>query len=280
MLVSSGGSPPGGRTLTKILVIGIAGRMGKTIAGCIEDTEGVELGGGTEQSGSPHIGKDIGDVADIGNKGVAVSDDLAAALATCDSVIDFTTPESSMETLKVCAEKGKAVVVGTTGFSPEQRDEIEQIGKTIPCVVAPNMSIGVNVLFKLVADAAKVLGDAYDVEIVEAHHKFKKDAPSGTAVRISEIVADSLGRNLEEVGVYGRKGIAVRTPKEIGIHTLRAGDIIGEHRVLFGGMGENFEVFHRAQSRETFARGSVRAAQWILNQPSAVYDMQDVLGLR
>ncbi|MZH46039.1 MAG: 4-hydroxy-tetrahydrodipicolinate reductase, partial [Nitrospinae bacterium] len=157
MLVSSGGSPPGGRTLTKILVIGIAGRMGKTIAGCIEDTEGVELGGGTEQSGSPDIGRDIGEVAGIGNKGVAVSDDLAAALATCDSVIDFTTPESSMETLKVCAEKGKAVVVGTTGFSPEQRDEIEQIGKTIPCVVAPNMSIGVNVLFKLVADAAKVL---------------------------------------------------------------------------------------------------------------------------
>ena len=265
--------------MTKILVIGIAGRMGKTIAACIEDTEGVELGGGTEQDGSLNLGKDIGEVAGIGIKGVTVSNNLTTALKNCNVVIDFTTPESSLQTLKVSAEQGSAVVVGTTGFSPEQREEIEKIGKKIPCVIAPNMSIGVNVLFKLVADAARVLGDAYDVEIVEAHHKFKKDAPSGTAVRISEIVSDSLGRNLEEVGVYGRKGIAVRTDKEIGIHTLRAGDIIGEHRVLFGGMGENFEVFHRAQSRETFARGSIRAAEWVLGQPNGVYDMQDVLGL-
>ncbi len=266
--------------MTKILVIGIAGRMGKTIAGCIEDIEGVELGGGTEQAGSPNLDKDIGEIIGVDKKGLTVCDDLGKTLENCDVVIDFTTPESSLQTLQVCAEKGKAVVVGTTGFSPKQRKEIEQIGKKIPCVVAPNMSIGVNVLFKLVADAARVLGDAYDVEIVEAHHKFKKDAPSGTAVRIAEIVAESLGRNLEEVGVYGRKGNAVRTPKEIGIHTLRAGDIVGEHRVLFGGMGENFEIFHRAQSRETFARGSIRAAQWILGQPNGVYDMQDVLGLR
>jgi len=266
--------------LTKILVIGIAGRMGKTIAGSIEDTPGVELGGGTEQTGCPSLGKDVGEIAGLGAKGMVVSEDLGSALEACDVVIDFTTPESSLQTLQISAEKGKPVVVGTTGFSSEQSKEVEQVGTKIPCVVAPNMSIGVNVLFKLVADAARVLGDAYDVEIVEAHHKFKKDAPSGTAVRISEIVADSLGRNIEEVGVYGRKGIAVRTPKEIGIHTLRAGDIIGEHRVLFGGMGENFEVFHRAQSRETFARGSIRAAQWILSQPNGVYDMQDVLGLR
>ncbi len=254
--------------------------MGKAIAGCVEDTEGVELVGGTERAGSSDLGKDVGEIAGIGNKGVMILDDLVTALETCDVVIDFTTPESSLRTLKVCAEQGRAVVVGTTGFSAEQRGEIEGIGKEIPCVVAPNMSIGVNVLFKLVADAARVLGDAYDVEIVEAHHKLKKDAPSGTAVRISEIVADSLGRNLDEVGVYGRKGLTVRAPKEIGIHALRAGDIIGEHRVLFGGMGENFEVFHRAQSRETFARGSIRAAQWILGQPNGVYDMQDVLGLR
>tara|TARA_B100000686_G_scaffold343614_1_gene424759 strand:+ start:168 stop:968 length:801 start_codon:yes stop_codon:yes gene_type:complete len=266
--------------LNKVLVVGIAGRMGKTIAGCIGDTDEVNLGGGTEQAGSANIGKDIGEVGGIGQQGIAVTDDLRVALKNCDVVIDFTTPESSLQTLKVAAEKFIPVVVGTTGFSNEQSQEIEQIGKKIPCVVAPNMSIGVNVMFKLVADAARVLGDAYDVEIVEAHHKLKKDAPSGTAVRISEIVADSLGRNLEEVGVYGRKGIAVRTPKEIGIHTLRAGDIIGEHRVLFGGIGENFEIFHRAQSRETFARGSVRAAKWILDQPNGIYDMQDVLGLR
>ncbi|MBT4386971.1 MAG: 4-hydroxy-tetrahydrodipicolinate reductase, partial [Betaproteobacteria bacterium] len=168
--------------MTKILVIGIAGRMGKTIAACIEDTEGVELGGGTEQDGSLNLGKDIGEVAGIGIKGVTVSNNLTTALENCNVVIDFTTPESSLQTLKVSAEQGSAVVVGTTGFSPEQREEIEKIGKKIPCVIAPNMSIGVNVLFKLVADAARVLGDAYDVEIVEAHHKFKKDAPSGTAV--------------------------------------------------------------------------------------------------
>lgn len=266
--------------MIKILVIGIAGRMGKTIAECIEDTEGVELGGGTEQAGSDFINQDIGEVAGIGKKEITVVDDPALALKECDVAIDFTTPASSMFTLNSAAESGKPVVVGTTGFSTDQRKEIAYISKKIPLVVAPNMSIGVNVLFKLVASAAQVLGNDYDVEIVEAHHKFKKDAPSGTAVRISEIVADSLGRDIEKVGVYGRKGLAERTPKEIGVHTVRAGDIIGEHRVLFGGMGENFEIFHRAQSRQTFARGSIRAAQWVLNQPKGIYDMQDVLGLK
>ena len=266
--------------MIKILVIGIAGRMGKTIAECIEDTEGVELGGGTERAGSDFISQDIGEVVGIGKKEITVVDDPALALKECDVTIDFTTPASSMFTLNSAAESGKPVVVGTTGFSTDQRKEIAYISKKIPLVVAPNMSIGVNVLFKLVASAAQVLGNDYDVEIVEAHHKFKKDAPSGTAVRISEIVADSLGRDIEKVGVYGRKGLAERTPKEIGVHTVRAGDIIGEHRVLFGGMGENFEIFHRAQSRQTFARGSIRAAQWVLNQPKGIYDMQDVLGLK
>lgn len=254
--------------------------MGKAIAECVDGAEGVELGGGTERAGSDLIGQDIGEVSGLGKKGVSIVDDPAAALAACDAAIDFTTPESSIVTLNAAAQNGKPVVVGTTGFSADQKKEIADIGGKIPLVVAPNMSIGVNVLFKLVADAARVLGDDYDVEIVEAHHKFKKDAPSGTAVRISEIVADSLGRELKEVGVYGRKGFAGRAAKEIGVHTVRAGDIIGEHRVLFGGMGENFEIFHRAQSRQTFARGSIRAAQWILGQPQGVYDMQDVLGLK
>ena len=265
--------------MIKILVIGIAGRMGKTIAECIEDTEGVELGGGTECVGNSLIGKDIGEVTGIGIKGIFVSDDPAIALETCDVAIDFTTPDSSMLTLNAAAKSSKPLVVGTTGFSKKQKKEIAEIGRKTCVVIAPNMSIGVNVLFKLVAEAARVLGDDYDIEIVEAHHKFKKDAPSGTAVRISEIVANSLGRDLDKVGVYGRQGLTERTAKEIGIHTVRAGDIIGEHRVLFGGMGENFEIFHRAQSRQTFARGSIRAAQWILNQPKGVYDMQDVLGL-
>ena len=177
--------------MTKILVIGIAGRMGKTIAECIEDTQGVELGGGTERSGSNIIGQDIGEVAGIGIKGISVVDDPVIALETCDVAVDFTTPDSSMLTLNAAAKISKPLVLGTTGFSTEQKKEINEIGRKIRLVVAPNMSIGVNVLFKLVAEAARVLGDDYDVEIVEAHHKFKKDAPSGTAVRISEIVADS-----------------------------------------------------------------------------------------
>jgi 4-hydroxy-tetrahydrodipicolinate reductase len=266
--------------LTKILVIGAAGRMGRTIVSCIEDTPGAELAGGTENPGNPSIGSDVGELAGIGTKNIAVGDCLEEAVKSCDAIIDFTTPECSMETFKIAVEQIKPLVIGTTGFSASQKQQIQHWTKKTRCVMAPNMSIGVNVLFKVVRDMAQALGDAYDVEIVEAHHKFKKDAPSGTAVRISEIVAEALNRNIDEVGVYGRKGITERTPKEIGVHTLRAGDIVGEHRVLFGGMGENLEIFHRAQSRETFARGAIRAAQWLVNQPVGLYDMQDVLGFR
>lgn len=267
--------------MVKVLVVGAAGRMGKTIISCLNDTAGVQIGGGTETVGNPMIGKDIGEVAGIGAKGIPIYDSLEKALPACDVMIDFSSPESSLESLRLAVKLGKAVVVGTTGFSPAQNEEIRRLCQNVRCVMAPNMSIGVNVLFKVVHDMAKTLGDAYDIEIVEAHHKFKKDAPSGTAVRISEIVASALDRKLTEVGIYGRKGITQgRPPKEIGIHTLRAGDIIGEHHVLFGGMGETLEISHRAQSRETFARGSIRAAQWVVGQPSGLYDMQDVLGLR
>ncbi|MDP6477456.1 MAG: 4-hydroxy-tetrahydrodipicolinate reductase [Nitrospinaceae bacterium] len=266
--------------MIKIVVIGAAGRMGKTILSCIEDTKGVSIAGGSEYAGHPAIGNDVGETAGIGTKGIAIVENIEDAMADCDAVIDFTTPESSINTLSVAVKYEKSLVIGTTGFSVEQKKSISHAAESIRCVFAPNMSIGVNVLFKVAGDVAKIMGDAYDVEIVEAHHKFKKDAPSGTAVRLSEIIADSLGRNLDEVGVYGRKGMAERTQKEIGIHTVRAGDIVGEHRVLFGGMGENLELFHRAQSRETFARGSIHAAQWLVNQSPGLYDMQDVLGLR
>ena len=266
--------------MIKIAVIGAGGRMGKTIVSCIEDTEGVAIAGGTEFSGHPAIGSDIGDTAGIGNKGVAVVENIEEAIADCDAIIDFTTPESSMGTLNEAAKQGKSLVIGTTGFSTAQRGSICKAASGIRCVLAPNMSIGVNVLFKIASDVAKTLGDAYDVEIVEAHHKFKKDAPSGTAVRLSEIIAESLERNIDEVGVYGRRGMTERAPREIGVHTLRAGDIVGEHRVLFGGMGENLELFHRAQSRETFARGAIHAVKWVVTQPPGLYDMQDVLGLR
>jgi 4-hydroxy-tetrahydrodipicolinate reductase len=254
--------------------------MGRTIVSCIEDTQGVDISGGTENPGNSLIGSDVGELAGIGTKNILVEDCLEQAVKACDVIIDFTSPDSSMQTLEVAVKAIKPLVIGTTGFSSAQKQRIDQAGKKNRCVMAPNMSIGVNVLFKVVSDMAKALGDAYDVEIVEAHHKFKKDAPSGTAVRISEIVADALNRNIDEVGVYGRKGITERTPKEIGVHTLRAGDIVGEHRVLFGGMGENLEIFHRAQSRETFARGAIRAAKWLVNQPVGLYDMQDVLGFR
>ena len=261
-------------------MIGAAGRMGRTIVSCINDISGVKVSGGTENPGNPSVGSDLGELAGVGKKKISVVDRLDEAMESCDVVIDFTTPECSMETFKVAVKQMKPLVVGTTGFSASQQKQIKRWSKKTRCVMAPNMSIGVNVLFKVVADMAQTLGDAYDVEIVEAHHKFKKDAPSGTAVRISEIVAQALHRKIEKVGVYGRQGITERKPKEIGVHTVRAGDIVGEHRVLFGGMGENLEIFHRAQSRETFARGAVRAAQWIVNQPAGLYDMQDVLGFR
>lgn len=267
--------------MIKIGVVGAAGRMGKTIVSCIDDTDGVALCCGTEAPGNPALGRDVGELAGIGKKNIALHDDPAEMMRTCDAVIDFSTPESSLRTLKEAVAQKKAVVFGTTGLSEGEKDQIREAAKSIRCVFAPNMSIGVNVLFKVVQDVARILGDAYDVEIVETHHKFKKDAPSGTAVRLSELVAEALQRDLNEVGVYGRKGFSEgRGPKEIGIHTLRAGDIVGEHRVLFGGMGETLEVLHRAQSRETFARGAVRAAQWVVGQPPGLYDMQDVLGLK
>ncbi|HIF02402.1 MAG TPA: 4-hydroxy-tetrahydrodipicolinate reductase [Nitrospinaceae bacterium] len=266
--------------MIKIVVIGAGGRMGKTISACIEDTEGVNLTGGTEYAGHPSIGRDLGELAGIGKKEISIVENIEIALADCDVVIDFTTPESSLQTLDAAVSLKKSAVIGTTGFSIEQKKIISGAAEKIRCVFAPNMSVCVNVLFKVVKDVSKILGDAYDVEIVEAHHKFKKDAPSGTAVRLSEIIADSLDRDINEVGVYGRKGMTERTPREIGIHTVRAGDIVVEHRVLYGGMGETLELLHRAQSRETFARGSIRAAKWVVKQSPGLYDMQDVLGFR
>jgi 4-hydroxy-tetrahydrodipicolinate reductase len=264
----------------KTLVIGVAGRMGKTIVSCLEDTDGIELSGGTETLGSPNIGKDVGELAGVGKKDIIIDSDLDKLVSACDAIIDFTTPESTMTTLEFAVKHNKALIIGTTGLKSDQKQMLKEKSANIRCVFAPNMSIGVNVLFKTVKDLAKTMGDAYDVEIVEAHHKFKKDAPSGTAVRLSEIAAKALGRNLETDGVYGRKGMSPgREAKEIGIHTIRAGDIVGEHRVMFGGMGETLEISHRAQSRDTFARGSIAAAQWVVEQPPGLYDMQDVLGL-
>jgi 4-hydroxy-tetrahydrodipicolinate reductase len=266
--------------LIKVVVIGAGGRMGRTIIKCIDDTEGVIVSGGTEYSGHPAIGNDLGELAGIGKKGISIVENIESALGGCDVIIDFTTPDSSIKALNAALNSGKSIIIGTTGFSRYQKEIIRKAAEKIRCVFAPNMSIGVNVLFKVVEDVSKTLGDAYDIEIVEAHHRFKKDSPSGTAVRFSEIIADSLDRDINEVGIYGREGITERKTKEIGIHTVRAGDIAGEHRILFGGMGETVELLHRAQSRETFARGSIHAAKWVVKESPGLYDMQDVLGFR
>ena len=265
--------------MIKIVVVGSGGRMGKTVVLCVEDTDGVSISGGTECVGHPAIGSDIGELAGIEKKGIAIVGNVEDVLDDYDAIIDFTTPENSIRNLNVAVRHEKSIVIGTTGFSTEQKKFIDQAAGKIRCVFAPNMSIGVNVLFKVAEDIAKILNNTYDIEIIEAHHKFKKDAPSGTAVHLSEVIADSLDRSIDKVGVYGRRGTTERAPEEIGIHTIRAGDIVGEHRVLFGGMGESLELFHRAQSRETFARGSIRAVKWLVNQPPGLYDMQDVLGL-
>ncbi|MBI5875239.1 MAG: 4-hydroxy-tetrahydrodipicolinate reductase, partial [Deltaproteobacteria bacterium] len=190
-------------------------------------------------------------------------------------------PEATMHHLDIALKSKIAMVIGTTGFSHHQRERLKEVGSQMQVVAAPNMSVGVNLLLKVVSDMAKVLGRDYDVEIVEAHHRLKKDAPSGTAMRFAEVLAYSLNRDLNKVAVYERHGIiGERKPEEIGIQTIRAGDIVGDHTIIFGGMGERMEITHRAQSRETFARGAVRAAQWVVKQPKGLYDMQDVLGLK
>ena len=267
--------------MISVTVTGAAGRMGKTIIGVINGTEGVELAGATEHGDHPSIGKDAGEVAGVGRLGVKITRDFGRAIGKADAVIDFTSPDATMEHLEVARQKKVPMVIGATGFSHSQRDKMKTLGKKMGIMAAPNMSVGINVLLKVVADMAQLLGDGYDIEIIDAHHRHKKDAPSGTALRLGEVIANSLQRKLEDVAVYERHGIiGERRAGEIGIQTIRAGDIVGDHTVLFGGPGERIEVTHRAHSRDTFASGAVRAARWLVGQPEGLYDMQDVLGLK
>jgi 4-hydroxy-tetrahydrodipicolinate reductase len=255
--------------------------MGRLIVKVIQEGEGIELVGATEKVGHPLIGHELGETRATGKTGIIIVDSLSKVESEYDVIIDFTTPENSLNNLKWAAFEERAIVIGTTGFSPQEREEIERIAPETRTVFSPNMSVGVNLMFKLIGEAARVLGDDYDVEIIEAHHRMKKDAPSGTALKMAEILAKSLKRNLGEVARYERKGmIGERKQEEIGIQTVRAGDIVGEHTVIFGGTGERVEVTHRAQSRENFARGAVRAAKWIMGQKKGLYDMLDVLGLK
>jgi 4-hydroxy-tetrahydrodipicolinate reductase len=212
--------------------------------------------------------------------GVAIVDDLAKALPGADVVVDFTSHEASARHAEACAEAGVALVIGSTGFTPEAKARVAAAARRVPVVLSPNMSVGVNVLFELVRQAAAVLGDAYDVEIVEIHHNKKRDAPSGTAVRLGEVAAEALGRDPKDALAYARHGIlGERPPWQIGVQTLRGGDVVGEHTVYFCGEGERLELTHRATSRDQFARGAVRAARWIAGRPAGLYDMADVLGL-
>jgi len=268
--------------MIKAVVTGAAGRMGSRIINVLSTSEGIRLSGAVERKGHALVGQDSCGPAGLPAGGVltVITDDLAAALKTGDVLIDFTFPESSLEHIRTCADLGKPLVIGSTGFSKEQLDEIGQYVRKIPCVLSPNMSIGVNLCFKVLEEIARTIGDDYDMEIVEAHHRMKKDAPSGTAMKMAEIIARAVNRNLDEVGVYARKGmIGERTKKEIGIQTLRAGDIVGEHTVMFAGKGERIELTHRAHSRDTFAAGAVRAAKWLVGKKPGLYTMQDVLGL-
>jgi 4-hydroxy-tetrahydrodipicolinate reductase len=267
--------------MVKAVVTGAAGRMGGKIISFISATEGISVVGAVEAAGHPIIGRDMGQGLGLGSTGVLVCGKLSDCIDKADVVIDFTNHDVSLKYLRIASERNRAIVIGSTGITAAEMAEIKELAKKTRCVVAPNMSVGVNVMLKLLEYCAGILKDDYDVEIVEAHHHLKKDAPSGTALQMAKVIADKLGRNMDEDMVYARKGmIGERTKKEIGIQTVRAGDIVGEHTVIFGGIGERLEFIHRAHSRDNFAKGAIRAAQWIVNQKNGLYDMQDVLGLR
>ncbi len=267
--------------MIKAIVAGASGRMGRNISTAIKDSKGISLAGGTERENSDFLGRDIGDIAGIGSTGRLIVSDLREAIETggCDVIIDFTTPEATLKNLAIAVELKKRMVIGTTGIEKHQEAEILKSSKQIPIVFAPNMSVGINLMLRLVSEAASVLGEEYDIEIVEAHHRHKKDAPSGTAMKLAEVLAKTTKKDLNSVGVFARKGmIGERKKGEIGIQTLRAGDIVGDHTVLFGGIGERIEITHRASSRETFARGAIKAALWLDGKSPGFYSMQNVLG--
>lgn len=267
--------------MRRIAVIGAAGRMGKTLIEAIQQAEGASLTVAIERPQSSLVGADAGELAGVGKLGVQVVGELEQVLGDFDVLIDFTHPTSTLVNLDICRAAGKAMVIGTTGFSEDEKQRITEAAQSIPVVFAPNFSVGVNLTLKLLDMAARVMGDEADIEIIEAHHRHKVDAPSGTALRMGEVVADALGRNLQEVAVYGREGqTGARDRNTIGFATIRAGDVVGDHTVLFATEGERVEITHKASSRMTFAKGAVRSAIWVAQHNSGLFDMQDVLALR
>ena len=265
----------------RIAINGAAGRMGRCLIQAVEQTEGLTLSATIDRADSSLLGADAGELAGIGKLGVAISSDVAVATANSDVIIDFTLPEVTMALLPYCVANQCHLVIGTTGFNTVQKTEIEQAAQQISMLLAPNMSVGVNLSLKLLDIAARVLGNDVDIEIIEAHHRHKVDAPSGTALRMGEVVADALGRDLKTCAVYGREGrTGERDRNTIGFATVRAGDIVGDHTVMFAAEGERVEITHKASSRMTFALGAMRASSWLMAYPSGLYDMQDVLNLR
>jgi 4-hydroxy-tetrahydrodipicolinate reductase len=264
----------------RFAIAGSGGRMGRTLIEAVLAASDAELVAALEVPGSPFLGKDAGEL--VGEPcGVIIGDDVDAALAKAQCLIDFTRPEGTLKHLEVCRKHGVHAVVGTTGFNTEQKLTIQDMSRDIPIVFAPNMAVGVNAVFKLLDVAARILNDGYDIEVIEAHHRHKIDAPSGTALRMGEVVASALGRSLSECAVYGREGVTGERPAaQIGFATVRGGDIVGDHTVLFAGTGERIEITHKSASRMPYAQGSLRAARFMRDRSKGLFDMQDVLGLR
>ena len=260
-----------------VAVNGAAGRMGCTLVRFISEDPSLKLVGALEAPGHPRLGQDAGVVAGVGALGVLVATELSV---NADVVIDFSLPEGTVRCAKLCAQSGMAMVAGTTGLDDAQLAKLRETARAVPVVFAPNMSVGVNLLMRLVGDVAKALGDAYDIEIVEMHHRFKKDAPSGTALGLAQAIAKATGRDLKSDGVFGRAGaVGARKSREIGIHAVRGGDVVGDHTVTFATLGERVELSHKAGSRDTFARGALRAARFVVGRKPGLYSMADVLGL-
>ena len=263
-----------------VCVAGASGRMGHMLIDALRTSDDCVLAGALDVAASPAVGQDAGAYAGQ-TTGVVITSDVASGLAHARCLIDFTRPEGTMDHVHACVAQGVNLVIGTTGFSDEQKAEIAEAAQRIAIVMAPNMSVGVNVTLKLLEMAAKAMATGYDIEIVEAHHRHKVDAPSGTALKMGEVIADALGRDLKECGVFAREGVTgERDPSSIGFATIRGGDIVGDHTVLFAGIGERIEISHKSSSRATYAQGSLRAVRFLSGKSSGLYDMFDVLGLR
>ena len=278
--MSTAASTPASHSLHAIAIAGASGRMGRMLIEAIQNAPDARLAGALDIPGSPALGADA--TAYLGvTSGIVITPDLHEGLKNAKYLIDFTRPEGTLAHLRVCRELGVNMIIGTSGFTAEQKAEIDDAARDIAIVMAPNMAVGVNVVFKLLAQAAKALKEGYDIEIIEAHHRYKVDAPSGTALKMGEVVAEAVGRDLKDCAVYGREGVTgERDPSTIGFATIRGGDVVGDHTVLFAGIGERIEITHKSSSRATYAQGSLRAVRFLANQPHGLFGMDDVLGLK